>query len=195
MIDTATRTVINSVNIGCQPAGVVITPDGSTLYVASCLTDTVNVYDAATLAAGPEIPVGEFPDNVAITPDGRWVYVSNSDTDDVSVIDTTTNTVADHDSSASLGPSGISVTPDGKEVYVTNYFDETVSVVDVATNTIVDTLTVGQGPTGKNVFISPSFVDRRRRPADAGERRGAQPARLPPLDAHQRRHDRPDAIT
>ena len=62
MIDTATRTIVDSVNIGCQPSGVVVTPDGSTLYVASCLTDTVNVYDAATLAAGPEIPVGEFPE-------------------------------------------------------------------------------------------------------------------------------------
>jgi YVTN family beta-propeller protein len=175
MIDTATRTVLDSVNIGCQPSGVVITPDASTLYVASCLTDTVNVYNALTLAAGPEIPVGEFPENVAITPDGRWVYVTNHDTDDVSVIDTTTNTVLTT-ITGFLGPSGVSVTPDGKEVYVSNYLDDTISVVDVATNTIVDTLTVGLGPTGKNVFIGPSFVV-----ADGGPLMLASDAELDPL--------------
>jgi YVTN family beta-propeller protein len=157
MVDTASRTVVDSINIGCQPSGVVISPDASTLYVASCLTDTVNVYDAATLAAGPEIPVGMFPNNVAITPDGRWVYVSNQDSDDVSVIDTTTHTVA-ATIPGFVGPVGVAVTPDGKEVYVTNVADEIVHVIDVATNTIVDTLVVGQAPTGKNVFISPSFV-------------------------------------
>ena len=175
MIDTATRTILNSVNIGCQPSGVVITPDASTLYVASCLTDTVNVYNAATLAAGPEIPVGEFPENVAVTPDGRWVYVTNHDSDEVSVIDTTTNTVATT-ITGFLGPSGIAVTPDGKEIYVSNFGDETISVVDVATNTIVDTLTVGQGPTGKNVFIGPSFVV-----ADGGPLMLASDAALDPL--------------
>jgi YVTN family beta-propeller protein len=149
--------MVATVTVGCQPAGVVVTPDSSTLYVASCATDTVDVYDAVTLDPGPKIAVGSFPQNLTITPDGRWVYVANFDSDDVSVIDTTFNTVATT-VSGFLAPSGIAVTPDGKEVYVTNFLDTTVHVVDVATKTIVDTLTVGVGPAGKNLFISPSIV-------------------------------------
>ena len=70
--------------------------------------------------------------------------------------------------------------------------DETINVVDVATNTIVDTLTVGQGPTGKNVFIGPSFVVADGGPLMLASDAELDPVRLPPVDPHERRHDRAD---
>ena len=68
-----------SVNIGCQPSGVVDhSGRRSTLYVASCLTDTVNVYDARRWPPVRRFRSETFPENLAITPDGRWVYVTNT---------------------------------------------------------------------------------------------------------------------
>jgi YVTN family beta-propeller protein len=63
VIDTATNTVIGSaIPVGRVPYGLAVTPDGSKVYVANALANTVSVIDTATnTVIGSPIPVGIFP--------------------------------------------------------------------------------------------------------------------------------------
>jgi YVTN family beta-propeller protein len=71
VIATATNKVTATIAVGGSPGGVVVTPDGSEVYVANNADSTVSVIDTATnTVIGAPIPVGLFPEGVAITPDG-----------------------------------------------------------------------------------------------------------------------------
>jgi YVTN family beta-propeller protein len=95
VIDTKTNTVIGSpIPVGSLPAGVAVTPDGSTVYVANTNDTNVSVIDTATnTVIGSPIRVGFDPEGVAVTPDGSKVYVANELSNTVSVIATATNMV------------------------------------------------------------------------------------------------------
>src|SRR5262249_2684922 len=82
--------------VGDTPAGVAVTPDGSTVYVASHNRgfDIVSVINTATKTVFATIPVGSHPAGLAVTLDGSKVYVADSGASAVSVIDTSTNTVS-----------------------------------------------------------------------------------------------------
>ena len=98
VIDTATGVVSASIDVGGQPAGVAITPDGRHAYVTGTvpLDGTVWVIDTATGVVSATIPVGPNPGEVAITPDGTHAYVADyaiGGGGEVSVIETTTGQV------------------------------------------------------------------------------------------------------
>src|SRR5438105_8463134 len=77
-INTATNAVGAPISVGASPAGVAITPDGKTAYVANSGSNTVTPITLATNTAGSAIAVGSGPAWVAITPDGKTAYVANS---------------------------------------------------------------------------------------------------------------------
>ncbi|MCH9802114.1 MAG: YncE family protein, partial [Actinomycetia bacterium] len=89
----AAPTVTATIAVGNNPAGVAITPDGSTAYVTNFENSNVSVIDTATNTVTTTIAVGDEPAGVAITPDGSTAYVPNFENNNVSVIDTATNTV------------------------------------------------------------------------------------------------------
>jgi YVTN family beta-propeller protein len=93
VIDTATNTVTSTVNVGNQPEGVAVTPDGTKVYVANMHSNTVSVIDTATNTVTTTVNVGNTPRGVAVTPDGKKLYVVNFGSNNVSVIDTATNKV------------------------------------------------------------------------------------------------------
>ena len=66
VIDTATNTVIATVNVGTDPSGVAVTPDGKKVYVANQDSNNVSVIDTATNTVTASIPVGNGPSGVAI---------------------------------------------------------------------------------------------------------------------------------
>jgi YVTN family beta-propeller protein len=67
--------------------GLELTPDGKELWVTSCATGTVYVFDTARGEVVGNVRVGKGPNWVAFSPDGRSCCVSNVLSDDVSVID------------------------------------------------------------------------------------------------------------
>jgi len=139
VIDTSTNTVVATIPVGANPAGVAITPDGTRAYVANS-SGTVSVIDTSTNTVVATIPVTVGAQLVAITPDGTRAYVANNGT--VSVIDTSTNTVV---ATIPVGaaPIGVAITPDGTRAYVANENSNNVSVIDTGTNTVVATIPVG----------------------------------------------------
>ena len=77
VIDTATNTVTDSIDIGYGALGIAITPDGRHAYVAHWASATLSVIDTATNTTSATVNVGRAQWDVNVTPDGRWIYVTN----------------------------------------------------------------------------------------------------------------------
>jgi YVTN family beta-propeller protein len=152
VIDTATNTLISTVDVGQFPLGIAVTPDGKKVYVANSNSNNISVIGAATKTVTVTINAGNTPRGVAVTPNGKKVYVANYGSNNVSVIDTATNTVT---ATVNVGqfPLGVAVTTDGTKVYVANYGSNNVSVIDTVTNKVTVIVNVGKWPFG--VAVTP----------------------------------------
>jgi YVTN family beta-propeller protein len=97
--DVARRQVVRTVRLPPLPEGVKfpvphtpthgleLTPDGKELWVTSCGTDTVYVFDTAGGKVVGKVAVGRGPNWVTFSPDGKYCCVSNVLGDDVSILD------------------------------------------------------------------------------------------------------------
>jgi len=61
VIDTATNKVTATVNVGFQPIGIAVTPDGTKVYVVNSGSNSVFIIDAATNKVTARVNVGESP--------------------------------------------------------------------------------------------------------------------------------------
>jgi YVTN family beta-propeller protein len=165
VIATASNTVEATIALppDSEPYGVVVTPDGSKVYVVNSENRTVSVIATASNTVEATIPVGDNPQGVAVSPDGSTVYVTNFFDSTVSVIATATNTVettiaVPGPSGEATWPYGVAVSPDGSTVYVADNFLNTVSVIATTTNTVTTTVAVGNHPAGVAVTPDGSTV-------------------------------------
>ncbi|MBZ5622968.1 MAG: beta-propeller fold lactonase family protein [Acidobacteriia bacterium] len=161
------NTRVNQVNVGTEPNGVAVSPDGTRIYVANTVSGTVTVLaaDRTTSSYGTgaiTIPVGTEPYGLALTPSGKTLYVANARSNSVSVIDTATNQVIKTITDVGIEPRGIAITNNGgadsaETVYVTQFLalpapgkqdgsDDAktgrVTVISAATNTVTGTVTL-----------------------------------------------------
>jgi YVTN family beta-propeller protein len=150
-IDVATNRVIETIDIGGEPAG--IDSNAAGVWVSNFTAGTVEQIDPDTDQVVATIDVGNGPRNVSATEDSVWV--ANIDDNTVSHIDVETGAVASN-IRVGLGPRGIVATDD--EVWVSNVNDGTVSIIDPATNTIVDTVDVGGEPGGIALTTDSAWV-------------------------------------
>jgi YVTN family beta-propeller protein len=67
--------------------GLALTPDEKELWVTSCGTDTVYVYDTASKNIVGKVRTGNGPAWLTFSPDRKYCCVSNVLSDDVSIID------------------------------------------------------------------------------------------------------------
>jgi YVTN family beta-propeller protein len=65
IVDTATRTITKMLNVGRNPGGILIVPDGSRAYVALAGDNAVAVIDLHKLEVSGHIPTGQGPDGLA----------------------------------------------------------------------------------------------------------------------------------
>ena len=149
-----------TVPVGGNPQDIVLSPDGSTLYVPNSGSDTVSVISTATDTVTATISTGYGTAAAAVTPDGSMVYVANSAGNSVGAISTATNTVT---STISVGNGPMSLVTVGSQLYVANTFDGTVSVINTTTNTVTSTFTAGYYATwiaasadGSHLFLANS---------------------------------------
>lgn len=70
-----------------QSNPILLSPDGSTLYVANTINDSVALIDTASMQVLREIAVGLDPVALALRPDGKELWASNHISDSISVID------------------------------------------------------------------------------------------------------------
>jgi YVTN family beta-propeller protein len=163
--------VVATINVGVTPAGLAITPDGRTAYVANnnnygiAGQDSVSVLNLKHNL--PETVINDVsfnePYTITINPAGTRAYVTNSNSTTITIIDININTVIGVIGGFD-GPSGMAITPDGAYAYVNNYGGpeglgsgngRTVNVVDLNINAIIgDPIEVGIAPAA--VAITPN---------------------------------------
>lgn len=167
--------VIASINVGINPAGIAITPNGRFAYVANdnqdqiSGDDSVSVIDLCTNKVIKTIfdPSFNQPYTVTINAAGTKAYITNSNSTTIAIIDIATNTVIGLINGFD-GPSGMAIMPDGKTAYVNNYGGPegvgsgngmTVNVVDLETNSIIGApIVVGLAPAALAITPDGEFL-------------------------------------
>jgi len=79
--------VSGRVEVGPEPRGVALSPDGATAYVAVGAADEVARVDLNRMAVTGRLAVGREPRGLAATPDGKRLLVGNARSRSVSVVD------------------------------------------------------------------------------------------------------------
>jgi YVTN family beta-propeller protein len=157
VIDTETKAVLHTVDLGRYAAGVDISPDGKTLYVTKLNPGTgpgsLLVIDTETYEIRATVTLDRDPEVVVVSPDGSRVYVADRAVG-VYVIDAASNTII---KTIPIEINfGMVASPDGNYLYILDYgFDDDghVTVINTALNYEVHQYFIGSSPAG--LAISP----------------------------------------
>lgn len=133
VIDTATRKVTGTIDVGKGPNAVAVDATTHTVYVRNSTDQTLSVVDPATKSVTATIPLGDPSkgtgtwNGLVIDPVTHTLYVTNRDENSVTVIDTATNEVV-----ATIpvnGPQGMAIDLATHTVYVSSATDNKVQVI------------------------------------------------------------------
>ena len=145
-IDVSGDSAVGSAQVGLSPVHAVLTPGGSSVYVANNMEDTVSFYSPSSI--GPvstiSLPAGSRPSFVATT-DSATVYVANSGTNTVAAISLASNVVTNF-IPVGANPVALAETPDGKKVYAANQGSGTVTSINTADKSVGSTISTGVSP-------------------------------------------------
>ncbi|RXS80938.1 hypothetical protein EST92_16715 [Streptomyces sp. TM32] len=157
VIDLTTHTVIATIPIpgASNCIGVVVSPDGSKVYVVNVNGSSVSVINTATNTITNTITgFGVNPVEIALNPAGSKAYVTNNLSTSVSVVDTATNTITNTIAVGNL-PWGVAFSSDGTKAYVVNGGDGTLSVIDTASETVTATIPGPGSGLFNNIALKP----------------------------------------
>lgn len=163
--------------LGQGPNDLVLSPNGSTAYVANRQSGSVSVLDTRTMDLSGTITIGGNPWAIALSPDGRRAYVT-SGAPSLSVIDTATNQVIAKPAFGEEPLQLVAVGPDETEAYVSTRYPIGVAPrvygFDTRTNQSIWAVDVGAPPLALAVRGSLLYVttlDGSLRLIDANARR------------------------
>jgi YVTN family beta-propeller protein len=158
--------VLSVVPVGKRPRGLVLSRDGTRLYVAvsgmpkcpppmsdaqcaqlprDAAADGIAVVDTARLAPPARFTGVSDPERVELSRDGRRLYVTEEDAARVAVLDSRSGAVLAH-IAVGREPEGVRISPDGRTLLVTSEADGTVSIIDARGNRVRRTVSVGKRP-------------------------------------------------
>ena len=143
------------------PSGLAFSPDGSMLYVAENLGDSLAVIDLGTKQVVQRVATGRYPYGVAVGKDGT-VYVSNWNESNLSVFKPSGNRLAT-DGTINVGrhPSAMLFNKDASRLFVASASMDEISVIDPKTRTTVARISdavpgnVREGSTPNALALSP----------------------------------------
>jgi YVTN family beta-propeller protein len=157
VIDTATETVVRTVQLPGTPQYVAVSPDGRRLYVTlndpSAEQNSIQVVDTSTWSLVQQVKVGKQLFAPAVSPDGLLLYVPDHASSRIIVLDTTSYAVKAK-IKVPTAPHGAAFAPDGRRAYVVNHETSGITVLDVASNRDVGKIVVGAGPV--SVAVAPN---------------------------------------
>jgi YVTN family beta-propeller protein len=127
-----------------SPLELLLSPDGSRLYVLCQEAAEVRVLNPQTGRELATIPVGRQPRGFSFSPDATHLFVVNAWDDSVSVIDTRTTKVQAtwH---AGFEPSSVVEDHAGKALFIADRIGNNITVLDAATGEERQTLEAGRG--------------------------------------------------
>ncbi|WP_422085523.1 plastocyanin/azurin family copper-binding protein [Variovorax sp.] len=161
VIDTASERVVATLPVAAGPDGIVIAPDGRSVFVSGSGASAVSEIDAASDRVTRGIEVGKGPQGLAMTADGKWLLVAVNGDDRVAFVDTSA-----HGVSAAVPvpkPHTIAIRPDGRQAYVASqepgHF--ALVVIDMATRAVITQIPLDKpprdlefDPDGKSLYLT-----------------------------------------
>ena len=142
-----------SIEVGSEPAHVVVDWQGRRAYVTNSADNTVSVVDIVRRKVIATIATGAFPHGLRISPDGREIYVADVKANSVSVI----SVAAAKEVSripVGKGPVQVGFTPNGRRVYVSLRDENSIAVIDTARRKKIAVVPVGRNPI--QLFVTPN---------------------------------------
>lgn len=155
ILDANSGNVLARVDVGAEPEGVAVSPDGRFAYLTSESDNVLTVVDLARNAKLKQFKVAERPRGVLFSPDGARAYVTGEGDRSVTVINGQDHTILSRlvfpDENAK--PMGMALSPDGAHLYVTMGRGGDLVSVKLPELTVEKSVKVGPRPWG--VTVSP----------------------------------------
>jgi len=108
---------LGSVQLGFEPRGVAVSPDGKLAYVALTTAHTIAVVDIAGLKEIARIDAGRWPRYLALSPDGTRLAVGINGDGGVAVVDTVERKLLYQELFSGINLGQMHASKDGKYVY------------------------------------------------------------------------------
>ena len=133
IIDIAAAKVVDTVQVGQRPRGVLLSRDLKQLYICTSDEDHIEVLDLDTLKVTHTLPSGPDPELMALGGDGRLLYVANEDDNMVTVVDVVERRMI-KEIPVGVEPEGMGISPDGKWLVNTSETTNMAHFINLATN-------------------------------------------------------------
>jgi YVTN family beta-propeller protein len=136
--------------------GIIMSPDGSKVYVSGLLSGNVSAYDASTLDLLYSVPLpwsgGDLGSPLAISRDGHEVVVGDLANGIIAFVDIE-HGVLEGTTSTCGSASGIAYSPDERFIYVTCIATYDGSIVDARTRSVIGSFEPDSTPTPVDRFV------------------------------------------
>lgn len=166
IFDTKTNTATDQIQLDIHPAGLALSKDGKTLYVAGgSQNGKLIIIDIETKRTTKSLSLGHTPEDVELSPDGKRIYIANRFSNNVSVVDIPKMAVIKRINVA-REPKAIAISKDGKSVFVANflpadmtdgtYASAKISVINTSILEVTKEIALPNGSTALNdIAVSP----------------------------------------
>lgn len=134
-----------TIKVGNRPRGIILSPDGASLYICASDDSTIEIMDTVTRKIVGHLPSGPDPELMDLSPDGSIMYVANEDDNLVTVIDIPSRSVL-AEIPVGVEPEGMGVSHDGKWLVNTSETTNMAHFIDTGTFEITDNVLVDQRP-------------------------------------------------
>jgi YVTN family beta-propeller protein len=158
----ATGVLGSGIAVGTQgdPAAIVVSPNGESMYVANYGSHSVSVINASSNKVTATVSIGAGatgkPIALAVSPNSAHLYVADQGHSQIDDIATATNTVAhtievgsmaDPNVASGGDPNILAVTPEGSKLYVASYTGHGVEDIATGTDTVTKTIALQESAT------------------------------------------------
>lgn len=154
LVDLVTRRAPRSVEVGVEPEGIDLAPDGETLWVSARGSDKAFALDPQTLDIRHEVATGDFPLRLAVRPQGDVAVTSNLADGSLTVIDLATaravRTIPVSGAEEAEARQQVTIvwSDDGERIYVAETGSDTIAEVDFASGKVLRRMATGDGGDG-----------------------------------------------
>ncbi len=131
-LDPSTLQVIDSIDTGPRPHGIVASHDGRTLFITLEVSNEVIKVDVATHEILSRVEVGAVPNEPTLSADGRYLFVPLRAGGGTDIVDTQTMRLVKSLPTGAGGHNAYTA-PDGQLVYATSMGENQISVIDPVT--------------------------------------------------------------
>ena len=154
-----------SKEVGLEPEGIAMLPQGGTLWVSARGSDKAFALDPDTLAIRAELETGAFPLRLAIRPQGDFAVTSDLADGALTVIDVGEGealhqiAVSSREEAEARQQVTILWSDDGKRIYVAETGTDTIAEVDFEHRKVLRRIKVGAGGDGLAIVSKGFFAE------------------------------------